>query len=235
MSIMPAVESLIVNQPPTDAENELLYLPSHVPTPLLHNGMDISKLVTEEARLCEGQAYDLILQIRRVVKTLSAAQSIKAKNSHGQKDSTRAYGKIKSILFLRTSLLKTYHVCRNSLLALQLFGEKVDLNRFPKLTENDLYRKPTVTKRSRGETYNPDGRIWVDGEETGDWNGKAEAGSPSKTRCTNTTSDRILGVPLSRPGFLGSFCIESATQMHRRRRPFTTRKGGMSSYSRSDL
>ena len=114
---MEDVQPLVAAQASSSFENRTLYLPSNLSgTQRLE--YNLTHLASEEAQLREGQAGDIILQLRRVEKTLSAQHGLRKKNITGQTQATRARSKIHQTEFLRDTLLDTYESCRRALKAL---------------------------------------------------------------------------------------------------------------------
>jgi hypothetical protein len=153
-----SVVSNVLSQPTVEIEGLPLFLPSHYPSEH-REGLDLKGLAKEEAELREAQACDLILQLRRAVKSLSAARGAKKKNDAGQQQLTRSMGKIQTMEFARDLLLETYELCRRALVSLE--GEDDVNRRFPPLSLKDLHRKPTISKRERGDSHRSEGGLWV--------------------------------------------------------------------------
>lgn len=151
---------MVVSQQPCELQHECLFLPSHF-SKAERDCLGLTALSEEEAQLREGQATDAILQLRLIIKTLSAMQGRKKKNVRGQKESTRAYGKIHTIGTARDRVLMIYTECRLALKSLGRLDDPISLDRFPPLTNEDLYRKSTMDKRQLGDSNRADGRLWV--------------------------------------------------------------------------
>jgi hypothetical protein len=146
---------------PCNPEDQALYLPSSFSTSD-RLAFDLTKLAREEACLREGQAGDLVLQLRRVEKTLSAHHGYRKKNVKGQAQATRSRSKIEQKEFIRDYLLETYETCRGALKTLDHLQQQDGApERFPALTRADLFRKGTTVKWQLGDTYRPDGLLWV--------------------------------------------------------------------------
>jgi hypothetical protein len=161
VKLMAAVRPLVEATDPCDPENQPLYLPSSFPTSG-RSELGLTDLARMEACLREGQAGDLILQLRRVEKTLSAHNGYRKKNVKGQAQATRSRSKIEQQAFVRDCLLETYESCRGALKSLDhLQHQDGAPERFPALTRADLYRKGTTVKWQLGDTYRPDGLLWV--------------------------------------------------------------------------
>ena len=158
---MVAVQPLVDALGPCSPEDQTLYLPSFF-SASKRSELPLTELDHEEACLREGQAGDLILQLRRVEKTLSAQHGYRKKNIKGQPQATRSRSKIEQKMFLRDYLLETYESCRGALKSLgHLQQEDGVPERFPALTRADLFRKGTMIKWQLGDTYRPDGLLWV--------------------------------------------------------------------------
>lgn len=153
----PTIRSAILDQAPCEVETKHLFLPSHFSSEL-RESLGIATIAQKEAELREAQLCDAILQLRRAVKSLSAVRAAKKKNDSGQAQQTRSQVKIQTMEFIRNYHLAIYKLCRGALISL----EGVDTgDRFPNLTKDDLYRKPTISKRERGATHRAEGGLWV--------------------------------------------------------------------------
>jgi hypothetical protein len=153
-----AIRTEVLAQAPAEIEEERLFLPSQFSTEQ-RVSLGLVELGKEEAELREAQCCDAILQLRRAVKSLSAARGAKKKNDSGQKQNTRSMGKIQTMEFTRDYVLEAYRLCRQALLSLR--GEGNTGARFPELTADDLYRKPTISKRELGDSHRGEGKLWV--------------------------------------------------------------------------
>jgi hypothetical protein len=177
---MKSIQTMLDLVAPTEVETQPLYLPHHF-SDIQRSELDITDLASGEAKLREGQAADLILQLRRVEKTLSAQHALRKKNASGQAQATRAWWKINQMEFTRDNLLATYEKCRQALKSLgHLHTSDANRERFPALTRADLFRKGTTVKWKLGDTYRPDGLLWVL-EETSDVVGTYDVPAPAAT------------------------------------------------------
>jgi hypothetical protein len=159
---MPTVIARVLSSPLRDPENETLYLPSDF-TASEREELLLVKIADEEANLREGQAFDIILQLRSVVKHLAAIRGLKMKNAKGQKENTRAFTKIARAQFICDHVLETYTCARAALESLKCLDDETTRRRYPVLTQDSLQRKSTTDKKARGETYHTDGGLWTSG------------------------------------------------------------------------
>ena len=143
-------------------EDECLFLPSDF-SGRERQALSLCNLANEESKLWEIQANNTVLSLRHIMKLLSVLQNQKRRNVHGQKESSRAHIKIQSVEFTRDTFLESYNLCREVLTKLGYFVDNASINRFPPLTYDDLFRKSTSDKRLLGDTYRPDGLLWVIG------------------------------------------------------------------------
>jgi hypothetical protein len=157
---MPSVMDIIECQDAYQVEDEPLLLPSSFPA-IRQEELGIVTLASEEARLREGQACDLILQLRRVAKTISALHSQRKKNDKHQKQQTRSRSRIQAHELARDGMLATYIACRKALGSLGCIDDDLSERRFPPLTLDDLRRHSTVRKRGIGDSRRADGDLWV--------------------------------------------------------------------------
>ena len=160
---MKTIKHFVLSAEPCETEAEKLFLPSHF-SPEDRTSLLIDELASKEIELRDGQSYDCVLQLRRVEKSLSAIQGLRKKETKGQKTSTRAHTKLESMRLTRNTILATYSSCRAALQSLHAKRVDFDLmftTQYPELTEKDLFRKSTASKRKLGDTHRPDGNIWV--------------------------------------------------------------------------
>jgi hypothetical protein len=156
---MPDISQLLLATQPSEIEDEHLFLPSYF-SEQDRIRYSLTHLAHEEMQLRQGQASECILQLRWIVKTLSVMHGQKIKNELGQKRNMRANYKLHSVELTRNRMLEVYNTSHHALRTLGYNPD--DLNdQFPLLTLSDLYRKSTVMKRQRGDTYHSDGRLWM--------------------------------------------------------------------------
>ena len=159
---MSSVQPAILAQLPCEIEDEPLFLPSHFSeTDRLQ--MDLTQLAEEEAQLRKGQAYEYILQLRRVMKIISTLHGQRKKQTWGQRQNTRARLKIQSMEYTRDRILEVYNSSHHALKLLGKLSSPELEEQFPYLTVPDLFRKSVQDKRQLGDTHRPDGRLWVAG------------------------------------------------------------------------
>jgi hypothetical protein len=156
---MPKIKPLLLTQEPSELEDENLLLPSHFSD---HDRAKLSleELAEEEAKAREGQTHNCILQLRRVMKTISAMHKLKKKNSHGQRQCIRDRKQLDSLELTRDQILAIYSASRCALVSLRA-DDKDLAEQYPPLALADLYRKSTLEKRQRGDTHRADGGLWV--------------------------------------------------------------------------
>jgi len=167
-----------------EIENEYLYLPSDFGEPDRHQ-LQLTDLAQEEAMLREGHAYECILQLRQIAKLISIFHYLRQKNNRGQRQNTRSQVKREALELTRDRLLETYNTTRKALSSLCNDNNRIS-ERFPPLTVDDLYRKPTVDKRQLGDTYRPDGRLW-------------SLGKPSHSVIAAPSSQSTIDLPSESP------------------------------------
>ena len=170
---MPSIRSIVqALQNSPGVENEELFLPSYFSNSDIVN-YTLTTLADEELNLRDGQAYECILQLRRVMKTISAMRSLKRKDMRGQRHNTRANKQRDSLEVTRDHLLMIYRRARQALLSLTKDGQNTG-ECFPPLTIKDLYRKSTMDKRQLGDTHRTDGLLWVVASAGGSASGATE-------------------------------------------------------------
>lgn len=148
---------------PCEVQDEILFLPSQF-SDVERKHYHLEKLAKEEAMLREGQASENILQLRFIMKTLSTFTKYKQKNMRGQKSNTRSAHQVQKVELARDTTLAIYNSSLDALLSLGCWSEEADRERYPRLSLDDLVRKSTQNKRQLGDTYRPDGRLWILGE-----------------------------------------------------------------------
>ena len=184
---MESIKHCVLSAEPCEISDEQLFLPSRF-TPTERSALALDHLAAEEAQLRDGQAHDCIFRLRRLEKTLSAIQGLRKKQAKGQKESTRSQSKIQLAKLTRTAVLTTYGSCRVALQS--LFAGRVDYEalfetQYPELSEKDLYRKDTASKRDLGDTHRPDGNLWF-------WSGVVRSSDTPAGAFQSRANSRIL-------------------------------------------
>jgi hypothetical protein len=159
---MPRVKDHVLAQNPTGVDDENLFLPSYFGN-TDRVQLDLTELASEEAKLREGHVYECILQLRRVMKSLSVMQKLRRKNKNSQRESARLHRLRNSVELMRDRILEIYNSSRMALESHRVPGSDTE-ELFPPLSLDDLYRKSTLDKRVRGDTFRPDGSLWGLGE-----------------------------------------------------------------------
>jgi hypothetical protein len=155
---MPEVNPLVLSQNSAELEDDCLFLPSHFSEEDCDR-LSIKYLAEEEVNLRQAHAYDCILQLRRVMKTISALQKLRRKHARGQRQTTRSRLQVDSMELSRDQLLAIYNASHRALRSLRTGNTELE-GQFPSLALEDLYRKSTVDKRQLGDTYHVEGKLW---------------------------------------------------------------------------
>jgi hypothetical protein len=124
-------EVTIVDGTAMEIAVERLYLPSEF-NEVDRFRLDLVNLAEEEEKLREGHAFECILQLRRLMKTMSALQLLRKKNTRGQRQNTRAHTQCCALELTCDRLLEVYNTSQKSLTSIytndmhiseQLFNE----------------------------------------------------------------------------------------------------------------
>ncbi|KAJ3831303.1 hypothetical protein F5878DRAFT_647757, partial [Lentinula raphanica] len=119
-------------------------------------------LASKQVQTLEIALGELIHSLQTTVKTLSAAYERKHKHASGQDANTRANGELRTIETKRNNLISDYNMFRQNLHAL----DSLDDIKWPSLSVQDTFRKPTETRRDlifgNRETDVADGSIGVE-------------------------------------------------------------------------
>ncbi|KAJ3963554.1 hypothetical protein EV361DRAFT_174355, partial [Lentinula raphanica] len=147
--------TVLAHQASQEVENESLLLPSDFTASerLRHH---LVGLATKQAQMLEIALGDLVQMLQTTVKTLSAAYERKHKHARGQDANTRANEGIRTIESKRLILVSEYKLFRLQLQAL----DSLDTAKWPTLSIQDTYRKPTEKRRSPGDSRMMDGTLW---------------------------------------------------------------------------
>ncbi|KAJ3717726.1 hypothetical protein C8R42DRAFT_547207, partial [Lentinula raphanica] len=147
--------SIAPGQALEDAENESLLLPSDFTArERLQHGL--VGLASKQVQTLEIALGELIHSLQTTVKTLSAAYERKHKHASGQDANTRANGELRTIETKRNNLISDYNMFRQNLHAL----DSLDDTKWPSLSVQDTFRKPTETRRAPGDSRKRDGALW---------------------------------------------------------------------------
>ncbi|KAJ3712073.1 hypothetical protein C8R42DRAFT_728368 [Lentinula raphanica] len=147
--------SIAPGQALEDAENESLLLPSDFTArERLQHGL--VGLASKQVQTLEIALGELIHSLQTTVKTLSAAYERKHKHASGQDANTRANGELRTIETKRNNLISNYNMFRQNLHAL----DSLDDIKWPSLSVQDTFRKPTETRRAPGDSRKRDGALW---------------------------------------------------------------------------
>jgi hypothetical protein len=138
-------------------ENEKLFLPSDF-TESDRERLGLLQSATDERRLLEGSAYDVLHRLRTIIKGLNITRDDKKKNARGQVANTRAKSNIKDIELQRDLAISEYNFIRNILLSL---GVPSDDIQFRPLTLQDTQMKRADIHRQLGDTHRTDGFLWT--------------------------------------------------------------------------
>jgi hypothetical protein len=164
--LMPGAGNAVIQQPPCELEDEVLYLPSDF-SPSEREAIGVSLLGTEEAKLREGEAFDALRAVQVAVKSITALRDRKRKNARGQGENTRAGAYIRDAEARRDLHMKTYKTARNAMISLAVVREGDPHSPFPPLTLEDTFMKSCQRGRGLGDSRQTDGKLWhVGGRNT---------------------------------------------------------------------
>ncbi|KAJ3712824.1 hypothetical protein C8R42DRAFT_567538, partial [Lentinula raphanica] len=152
---MPSIGLCLTQQGPQEPESESLLLPSDF-TASERSRHHLVGLAAKQVQLLEIALGDIVQMLQVTVKTLSAAYERKHKHARGQDANTRANEGIRTIESKRNSLISEYKLFRQSLQAL----DSLDTTKWPSLSVQDTFRKPTERRRSPGDSRVMDGTLW---------------------------------------------------------------------------
>ncbi|KDR65131.1 hypothetical protein GALMADRAFT_148963 [Galerina marginata CBS 339.88] len=140
-------------------EKAVLYLPSDF-SEAQRVQYDLVTLGENERRFHQGAAYDAIVKIRILRKTINALIARKKAQDRGQKPHTRSVTQIYDLEAACNLQVAEYSATRDAMISL---GLSSDDPQFPELTMDDTFRKPTNVKRAIGDSRRHDGGVWVGG------------------------------------------------------------------------
>ncbi|KAJ7079192.1 hypothetical protein C8R44DRAFT_909231 [Mycena epipterygia] len=160
--MLEAVDIISVSQA-CKAELEKLWLPSDfTEAQRVAMGPNIIALAAEEAKLWEGEAYDQILCIQSICKTLSALEDRK-KDVRGQRNNTNSGEQVLDTRHRRDCSIKAYNSIRKALISLGTIcddGDKEN-SQFPHLTIDDTFMKSRRRERALGDSRRGDGMLYT--------------------------------------------------------------------------
>ncbi|KAJ6563399.1 hypothetical protein DFH09DRAFT_920273 [Mycena vulgaris] len=143
-----------------EVELEKLWLPSDfTEADRVAMGPNIIALAAEEAKLREGEAYDLIRVIQTICRGLSALEDQK-KDVRGQKDNTISGEQVLDTRHRRDCAIKAYNSVLLQLGMIQDEGDKKD-SQFPHLTVDDTFMKSRRWERALGDSRRGDGMLYT--------------------------------------------------------------------------
>ncbi|KAJ7198232.1 hypothetical protein C8J57DRAFT_1262468 [Mycena rebaudengoi] len=154
--LMPLVGDTVaaqtLNAPPVHYEN--LFLPSDFSLEKEQQILDLISLGVEEAKWREGEAFDHLCALQKIVKTITALRNRKGRDECKQKENTRASDNIREAITLRDAHMVSYEIARTALIAINVGSG------FPPLTEPDLYMKSVQQKQPVVDSRHTDGALW---------------------------------------------------------------------------
>ncbi|KAF8873364.1 hypothetical protein CPB84DRAFT_1895273, partial [Gymnopilus junonius] len=159
--VLPQVADLVAAQVQVALrpEDECLFLPSDL-SEKERQDLDIPvRLTICEHWLLEGHVYDVLRDIRTIVKTLTNLCDEKKAQDYGQVRQTRSSTRIQEVVALRDGNIKEYNSACNSLINLGCIDNDDPILR--PLKKEDTYHKRTTIKRAVGDTYRHDGLMWT--------------------------------------------------------------------------
>jgi len=162
---------------------DLIYLPlaSQVPTTLSACPW-YKELATIERELRQGQAADILSNLRDALQLKELLLVGKAKGASGNKSQTRAQGYINKSTAHVNHFAKAYNSCRQAMVQL---GMKDDDPSFPRLKATDIYIKAVTGWKATGEGKVTNSWIWTHGlidKDAAEWKDDSELvhGNPNK-------------------------------------------------------
>ncbi|KAJ3841846.1 hypothetical protein F5878DRAFT_702525 [Lentinula raphanica] len=202
---MPSTAPYLAQQVSKEVENKSLLLPSDFTASerLRHH---LVGLATKQAQMLEIALGDLVQMLQTTVKTLSAAYERKHKHARGQDANTRANEGIRTIESKRNNLVSEYRLFRLQLQAL----DSLDTAKWPTLSIQDTYRKPTEKRRSPGDSRMMDGTLW---RMSSAGRGNAQAEIASGLIFGNRAAEAVDEIRVEEPVFDSSSVKYRGTQM----------------------
>lgn len=171
---MPTVRKLVEEDDSSDNPEALcLHLPSDF-SELKREELNLTELAGIEMSLREGQAYDLLDELRQQLKINTMLQIDKQETVWGTRAGNRSLKAINEAHRLKRYWMSEYKAVREAMIAL---GLDITTSHFKILTEKDLYRNSTVVAHTLGSGTKPDGWVWTIGKGSGSkTNGKLDEG-----------------------------------------------------------
>ncbi|KAJ7931951.1 hypothetical protein B0H13DRAFT_1857371 [Mycena leptocephala] len=181
--VMPSIGDKVAAQsrmsPPSQIEDEILYLPSDL-TAGERRELELVSLGIEEARWREGQAFDALRATRTVVKAIRALGDRKEKHDRKQKQNSRSGDQIKDALRRRDFRMAMYELARQALISVDHLSAGPN-SEFPPLSVADTFMKSVVKKRQLGDSRLTDGATLYYGR----WSLRCSGHAKSLGPCTN--------------------------------------------------
>lgn len=138
------------------------------------NELRITELGSMEMSLREGQAFDILEELRQQLKINLMLQIEKQETVWGTRAGNRSLKAINEAHRLKRNWMAEYDAVRNAMLSLGLDEN----SQFKVLTDKDLYRNTTASFHALGSGTKPDGWIWTIGKGSGPkTNGKLDEGN----------------------------------------------------------
>ncbi|KAJ3964940.1 hypothetical protein EV361DRAFT_975265 [Lentinula raphanica] len=152
---MPSVDLSLASQSDEFPENSPLLLPSSFSAAERRDHRLVG-LASKQVQMLELALGEFIQKLQTTVKSLSAAYERKYKYARGQDANMRANEGIRTIENRRNILIADYNTFRQTLRAL----DSLDDGKWPSMTVQDTYRKPTEKRRSPGDSRVMEGSLW---------------------------------------------------------------------------
>ena len=157
---MPKAGDAVCKQPACEVEHECLFLPSDFPRGQDRQAAEAVALGVEEAKLREGEAFDALRAIQSAVKTMTALQDKKRKDSRGQAQNTRSSNYIREAQSRRDHHMAVYNSARRAMIALGSVSQDDPQSPFPPLELKDTFMKSRQKGRALGDSRRTEGMLW---------------------------------------------------------------------------
>jgi hypothetical protein len=147
-----------------ELEREKLWLPSDfTESQRLSMGATMIALASEEGKLRQGEAYDLIRRLQSICKTLTALSDRKRLNKgvSGQQQHTIAGEQVLDTQRRRDDHISSYNLVRAAMISLGTCDKDDTNTPFPHLTVSDTFMKSRRRERALGDSRRGDGLLFT--------------------------------------------------------------------------
>ncbi len=159
---MPSIRYILEKKDEDDHDTPFLHLPSDF-SAAERTDLCLTELASVEMSLREGQAFDILDELRQQIKVNAMLQIDKEENVWGTRASTRSFKAINEAHRLKRHWMSEYRAVRDAMVSLGLDKDSC----FKELTDKDLYPQINHCCTYTWHGTKPDGWIWAMGKGSG--------------------------------------------------------------------